>query len=388
MTEMMQQKWGGRGVVLVGLLALGACSSVSYREDVAQHVQAVRTAELRTTLEDLEAIGPRPLYDTEATHRTLDYLTGRLEDLGLDVEIKTYQRELAGSFIARVRPAGDSAAEFTDLPVSRLHASSGPAGMAALAQELREEGYEVRGFVLAAGGSTTVTIQNLLATKRGGDPTAGVVELAAHYDTVADCPGADDNSTGVSALLEIARVLRETNLETDVRLCFFGAEELGLWGSELHAAEYLGEGTRVEALINLDSIGFTAELASSANFPDGMPWYLPVPDEGDFILVVGSFWEGWLGNLVEDAADTYDTGLEYYSANRIGAWFDDAHRSDHAHYWEAGVPAVFLTDSGDFRSPHYHKSTDTLETLDLEFVTAVTRATLAATMHLAGVAEE
>jgi len=385
---MNEQGWIGRGAGLLLLALMGACSSVSYREDVAAHVEAVSVNELRTTLEDLELIGPRPLFDTEATHNTLDYLTGRLEDLGLDVEIKTYQRELAGSFIARVRPAGDSAAEFTDLPVSRLHASAGPAGIATLAQELREEGYEVRGFALAAGGSTTVTIQNLLATKRGADPTAGVVELSAHYDTVADCPGADDNSTGMSALLEIARVLSETDLETDVRLCFFGAEELGLWGSELHAEEYLGATTRVEALINLDSIGFTAEQSSSANFPEGMPWYLPVPDEGNFILVVGSFWEGWLGNLLEDAADTYDTGLVYYSANRIGAWFDDAHRSDHAHYWDAGVPAVFLTDSGDFRSPHYHKPTDTLETLDLEFVAAVTRAALAATMHLAGVMEE
>lgn len=369
-----------RALLAAGLLTLGACSSVSHRDDVAALVADVQRANLEATLDDLAALGPRPLSDGAATAATLDYLEAELTALGFTVERRTYARELAGQVVARVRPAGDLTAEFTTRVIPREQALG---ALPAVADELRAQGLEVRGFLMVDNGeATTIDIVNLLATKAGRDPERGVVELSAHYDTVPDCPGADDNSSGVAALLEVARVVRAAPLAADLRLCFFGAEEVGLWGSAHHAADVLGADTRVEALINLDSIGFTAPTASAANFPEGIPWYLPIPDEGNFVLVVGSFWQGWLGNLFEDAADTYDTGLVYYSANRIGAWFDDARRSDHAHYWDADVPAVLVTDSGNFRSEHYHQPSDTIATLDFDFITAVTRTTVAAAAHL------
>lgn len=376
-------------LALVATLCLAACSSVRHRDDVAALVGSVAHDNLVATVQALSAIGPRPVMDEDKTLETLDYLRAQLQTLGYQVEIKTYTRELSGNFIARVRPAGDTAAEFYEIDVPLLYAQSGPSGMQAYTETLRAEGYEVRGYFYgSAGEGARVPIRNLLAVKPGRDPDAGIVELSAHYDTVANCPGADDNSSGVAALLEVARVLSDVPLESSLRLCFFGAEEMGLWGSSYHAAEFLAKGVTppVEALVNLDSIGFTSPTASSASFPDGLPWYVPIPDEGNFALVVGQFSEGWIGNVFEDSADTYDTGLVYYSANRIGAWFDDARRSDHAHYWDADVPAVFVTDSGGFRSEHYHQPSDTIETLDFDFITAITRATLATAVHLAGLA--
>lgn len=362
-----------------------ACSSVRHRDDVAAFVAAVDTARLEATIADLSAIGPRPLSDKAATAATLDYLEARLQELGFETERRVYARMMAGKAVARVRPMGDTAADFTDMELPREVAVTGFVGVS---EELREQGLEVRSlFEIGADEPAAVEVVNLLATKPGRDPGAGVIELSAHYDTVPLCPGADDNSSGLAAALETARLLADAPLEAGLRLCLFGGEEVGLWGSDFHADDFLGADTDVQALINLDSIGFTAPSASAASFPEGLPWYVPIPDEGNFALVVGSFWQGWIGNLFEDAADTYDTGLVYYSANRIGAWFPDAHRSDHAHYWERDVPAVFVTDSGNFRSEHYHKPTDTLDTLDLDFVTAITRTTVASVAHLAELAE-
>ena len=375
---------------LLASLLLAACSSVRHRDDVAALVDSVARERLVASVQALSDIGPRPVMDEDKTLETLGHLSAQLQALGYQVEVKTYMRQLNGNFVARVRPAGDTTAEFYEIDVPTLYAHSGASGIEAYTETLRAEGYEVRGYFFGAnGGGALVPIRNLLAYKPGTDPDAGIVELSAHYDTVANCPGADDNSSGVAALLEVARILRDVPLESSLRLCLFGAEEMGLWGSQYHADEFLAKDVTpaVEALVNLDSVGFTSPTASSASFPDGLPWYVPIPDEGNFALVVGQFSQGWIGNVFEDAADSYDTGLVYYSANRIGAWFDDARRSDHAHYWDKDVPAVFITDSGGFRSEHYHQPSDTIATLDFDFITAVTRATLATVVHLAGITE-
>ena len=100
------------------------------------------------------------------------------------------------------------------------------------------------------------------------------------------------------------------------------------------------------------------------------------------VAVIGTFSSGWLGNVFEAACDAYVPELPYYSANRIGGWFSDARRSDHAPYWDAGIPAVFLTDTGEFRSDDYHRPSDSPETVDALFLERVARATTATVLEL------
>ena len=92
---------------------------------------------------------------------------------------------------------------------------------------------------------------------------------------------------------------------------------------------------------------------------------------------------GWLGATFEDAIDTYVPELDYYSANRIGGFFADGRRSDHASYWDADLPAVMISDTSEFRYDHYHRPTDTPDRLDYGFMRQVTQATVATVMHLA-----
>jgi hypothetical protein len=365
---------------------LGACSGVSYREDVAALVDRVDAAQLCEQLDALDAIGPRPVSEPAATRATLDHLAGLLRGWGYEVHEEPVEITFTSSFLAQVRPADDPGAAFTERRVAVDLPSAGPHAMAAQSELLRAEGLEVDGYVMRAlDPPLTFVAPNLIATRRGVAEPDQVVELSAHYDTVPNCTGGDDNGSGVVALLEVARVLSQVTTDRTVRLCFFGAEEVGLRGSAVHVeALQEDEGSTLVGLINLDAVGHRVVGPGTQREPDGVPWYLFFPDEGDFVVVAGNWPSGWLGNVVEAAIDAYSPDLPYYSCNRVGAWFRDAHRSDHANYWQAELPAVFLSDTGEFRGSHYHRPSDTAAVVDVEFLALVTRVTLAAALHLAG----
>ncbi len=95
--------------------------------------------------------------------------------------------------------------------------------------------------------------------------------------------------------------------------------------------------------------------------------------------MVGNLRSGGLGNRFEHAAERYVPSLSYFSANRVGGFFRDALRSDHKPYWDKGYRAIMLTDTANFRNPHYHRATDLPDTLDYDFLYRVTQA-IAATL--------
>jgi hypothetical protein len=101
------------------------------------------------------------------------------------------------------------------------------------------------------------------------------------------------------------------------------------------------------------------------------------PTTGNFIAVVGNFRSGGLGNRFERAAKDYVPALPYFSANRVGGLFRDALRSDHKPYWDEGYRAIMLTDTANFRNPHYHRASDTPDTLNFTFLRRVTQAVAA-----------
>lgn len=330
-------------VGLLVALATAACVAPR-RADVAERVAQVDEARMLADIESLCALGPRPADDSEAVRRTLDWIQGRLEPLGLvgyeergTVEMSTY----------RVEEDADGSTRVT---LTRGH---------------RE-------------------VINLVVELPGAGKPWQVVEVGAHYDTVARSPGADDNASGVVALLELARVLADHPRERSVRLVFFGAEEKGLLGSRMHArrqAERESE-WHVGAIV-LDMVGFALREPDTQRMPVRIPLLFDPPTTADFVLVAGNHHSGGIGNLVEDAADRYVPELEYYSVNRIAGWVSDGHRSDHASYWREGLRAIQLGDSADQRSPHYHRASDTPETLDARFLGDVTRAVAAAVAHWA-----
>lgn|GEM_PF-329285 len=377
----------GRLMLLAGALLLLSACSMPRRPEIAERIAGIDEARLRAHVAALCELGPRPIEDTVATERTVAWLRGQLERLGLEVsEEPVSWLAQTGRLIANVRRRdADPDSEPEQLDLEPWYWAYGSRVIESQSQRLRGEGWELLGYSVRFSDAALVEVRapNLLVEFPGSSGRPGVVELSAHYDTVAGSPGADDNSSGVAALLEIARVLAASPPERTVRLCFFAGEEQGLLGSEVHVAGLQRRGEDVVGLLNLDSVGYATGAPDSQQAPVRIVFVTWMPSTGDFITVIGDWSSGSLGNLFEAAVDTYVPELPYYSANRIGGWFEDGRRSDHAPYWDAGIPALFLTDTGEFRTNTYHRPGDLPAELDYRYLRQVAQAAAAAALELA-----
>jgi hypothetical protein len=258
------------------------------------------------------------------------------------------------------------------------------------ADRLTELGYEV---ALQDYGTGI----NVVGRRLGASEPEQVVLIGAHYDHIDACHGADDNASGLAATLEIARQLARVEFDRTITIACWDEEELGLVGSEAYVTAAVAAGDKIAINFNFDMIGFKSDADDSQSVPAGFE--VAFPDQnaelvaknfhGDFIAIVSS-------SLAHDHAVAYAAAadrialpkalLELPAGTENTAVFDDLRRSDHASFWTAGYPAVFLTDTGEFRNDHYHcfGGPDEVEDLDLEFAVAVTRATVEASAVAGG----
>jgi Zn-dependent M28 family amino/carboxypeptidase len=224
--------------------------------------------------------------------------------------------------------------------------------------------------------------RNIIATRRGFLSPHERVVVIAHYDTVAGSPGADDNASGVAVLLEIARVLAPFRFEKTIHFIGVNLEEnesaanpdSGTRGSRALAAHARENGWNIAGVVVLESVAYAGEDVVQS-VPTGLP--ITIPEVGNFIAVIGNEQSQ---NLVKDfacAVDWYQAELHHVElvVPGNGELLPDSRRSDHAPFWDEGFPAIMVTDTTNFRSPHYHLPTDTLATLNLDFAASVCIAT-------------
>lgn len=298
-------------------------------------------------------------------------------------------------------------------PRSRLHA---PAVMAAaeahITNELLGAGWTVaaRPFsVIDAAGNLDLgtfsqgnfgpTVypelhgQNIVALKEGTRSEA--VVIAAHHDTIRDSPGANDNTAAVAGLLELARVTAAVEYESTVMLVAFDMEEIGFHGSRAFVREQL-DGRAVRAAIVLESLAYTSDEPNSQTLPPGFgllyPWQARQINRrrraGDWAAVLYRQPSAQLATtfaaclaaakgpdssvLLRDPAN-----LPYVGAllRRFIPFARNFGRSDHLAFWESGLPAVLVTDTANFRNPHHHEPTDTVDILDFEHLRCLVAAT-------------
>ena len=211
--------------------------------------------------------------------------------------------------------------------------------------------------------------QNILGYKKGSDPSNDYFLLGAHYDTVEGSPGADDNASAIAGLLEIARLLQPVELKTHLLFVGFTLEEYGFIGSNHYAKKAREIQDPIVGMISLEMLGYRSQDPGSQTYPP----YVDAnkyPDKGDFIAIVGNDPSAGLVEKIEDKMKQTIPSLpiETLVLPSTGEDFIDIRLSDHFPFWENGYQAVMITDTAYFRNPNYHKPTDTLETLDIDFI--------------------
>lgn len=206
--------------------------------------------------------------------------------------------------------------------------------------------------------------------------------VGAHYDSVDNAPGADDDASGVAVMLEIARVLAGDPRPWSVEFIAYAHEEKGLLGSTVHAIDAVTAGTDVVGMISLEMVGYTCPAPCQIGFPD-IPNCLdvsaPLVTNGNFIAAIVNDASAVLARGFEVAASRYSPNLVVGTGQvaLFGGCLSDTRRSDHAPYWDRNFPAMMLSDTANFRNPNYHDPTDTPATLNYDFAHAIARATLA-----------
>ena len=194
--------------------------------------------------------------------------------------------------------------------------------------------------------------------------------VGAHYDTIPGSPGADDNASGVAVLLELARYTSKHPPMHPLWCVAFDMEEYGLSGSQAYASELMTIGHPLRLMLSLEMLGYCDYTPNSQRYPVlGLNWLYP--NTGDFIGLIGNLQT--IPDLIRLKRYIKKAGAacEWLPVPQKGHLIPDVRRSDHAPFWDHGYPAIMVTDTSFLRNPHYHKSSDRLETLDLSFMTKV-----------------
>ena len=288
--------------------------------------------QLESRVQALTDFGPRAASDREARHAAGTWLLEQLQQSGLSVSAESF--------------------EPVALPLAKGKAASQAAAVPAL------------------------VFTNYIVSL-GGPPGAPLLVVSAHYDTVPGSMGADDDASGVAALLELADRFASNPMDGAgqryrVQFCFFDGEEAGYqrMGSGFHAGKLKEQGQEVAGMISLEMLGYFTDAPDSQTFPSPAlgPLY---PDAGNFIAFVGSEASG---DFIRRAIGVFRDGAKFPSEGLVAPdSIRDVRRSDHVHFVDHGWPGFMVTDTANFRYPHYHRATDTPDRLDYLALARITR---------------
>ena len=247
-----------------------------------------------------------------------------------------------------------------------------------VAAHLESAGWQVRPHRFSAE-SDAGTVQegvNLLVQHRE-HPMDGRPRfiLGAHLDSIPGSPGADDNASAVAALLELARVLPDRwpeNPRLDLELVVFDLEESGILGGAEHARLMRRDRVDVGGMVSLEMLGYCDQTPGSQSLPRSLVGQYP--DVGNFIAVIGNQNSTRLiERFCSGMKRVEDLPVEWLQVPANGTYLQATRLSDHSPFWDAGYPALMITDTSFLRNPYYHTPRDTIDTLDVDFLTRVTQ---------------
>lgn len=216
-------------------------------------------------------------------------------------------------------------------------------------------------------------ILNLNSTSSSDFPP---ILIGAHYDAVPGTPGADDNGTGVAVLLEMAEVFASNPFKYPVRLVAFDLEEYGLLGSTAYAKYLKDKQEKLRLMLSLEMLGYCNHTPGSQTYPDLIkPFY---SDRANFIALVGNLSAILDLNCLAKQMKQHGTPVAVLPDPSAGKLVPITGFSDHRPFWQQKYRAIMVTDTAMLRNPHYHQASDTIETLDLDFLTNTCQSLIAA----------
>ncbi len=287
------------------------------------------------------------------------------DETALRTELQSDVRKLAGEIGERNLshyPALDAAARF-------IEHSFSAAGLPS-----RRDTYELRGRAC----------HNIEAEIPGA--SGDVVVIGAHYDSVFGCPGANDNASGVAAMLALARRFSRKRCAATIRFVAFVNEEPPYFqtpemGSLVYARRCHARGDRITAMISLETIGYFSDSPHSQTYPSlGLGMFYP--KIGNFIGFVGNLASR---NLVRRVVRSFRAAGRIPSQGAaVPGFIPGVSWSDQWSFWQQGYPGLMVTDTAPFRYPHYHEPEDTPDKLDYDRFALVVSGMEKAIGELAG----
>ena len=215
--------------------------------------------------------------------------------------------------------------------------------------------------------------QNVIATRLGTRYPDKRVLIIAHFDTVTTSPGADDNASGVAVMLELAKRLKAYSFENMIQFIAANQEEDNMAGSRALANLAKDDGWQIKGVICLDQVGYAGDTVKQLA-PAGLEKM--VPPVGNFIAgICNEASKELVGRFVEGIRQ-HKVPLPYIQivVPGKGEHNPETRRSDHSPFWDAGYPAILVTDTAVYRNPHSHALSDKIDTLNMKFLANVGRA--------------
>lgn len=221
-------------------------------------------------------------------------------------------------------------------------------------------------------------IANIIACSQKNLLSSKYYVIGAHYDSVPETYGADDNASGIAVLLELARYTIQEEISLPVCFVAFTAEEPPTFsthhqGSKIFVKSVKEKKDEVLGAIILEMVGYTSNEQA---YPMVLKW-MGYPSKGNFIGIVGNRKSKKFGqSIFQSFKKNEQLPVETLFVPFNGWILPDTRRSDHSSFWDAGLPAVMITDTAFFRNPNYHTPQDTFDTLDYFFMAKLVKSLL------------
>ncbi len=271
-----------------------------------------------------------------------------------DVDHATAKRFEAHVTELCINPAGRNFIEKKGLDAARRY----------IAGQFESSGYQVKFHEYQINGDTVANIEVELT---GSSSPEQIIIVGAHYDAVPGAPGANDNGSGVAAILELADRFKDKSFPRTVRFVAFVNEEppnamTGNMGSYVYAKKVAMDEENIIAMFSLETIGYFSDETGSQQYP--IPFNLFYPDKGNFIAFVGNLRSR---GLVTKSIRSFRAHSTFPSEGIAApAFIPGISWSDHWSFWQYGYSAIMITDTAPYRYPAYHTSEDTPDKVGYE----------------------